>query len=112
MAIRPTRISVNIKTTYTLKGFQGEGHIVDISTGGIGLEVKQIFVLGDLVRLQFRFPNGPGEEVDFWGIVKNVNGSIIGLKYEEISKENVDKIDNYVASLLVQNGRDAKENFS
>lgn len=111
MALRPTRIGVSIKATYMLKNSQGDGLLVDISTGGVGLEVKQIFVLGDLVRVMFRLPTSPNEEIDFWGIVRNVNGNVIGLKYEEISKGNVDKIDNYVASLLLQNGRDSRENY-
>lgn len=44
MGERATRIPVNIKAVYYLKSSQGEGRIVDISTGGIGMEVRQIFV--------------------------------------------------------------------
>lgn len=109
--VRATRIVVNIKATYSLRGCQGEGHIVDISTGGLGIEVKQIFVIGDLVRVTFRIPNSHNDEVDFWGIVRNVSGNVVGLMYEELSKENMDKIDGYVASLILQNGRSERENF-
>ena len=111
MAIRPTRISVNIKAAYTLKGSQGEGNIVDISTGGIGIEVKQIFVLGDLIRVIFHIPDQHNDEIDFWGIVRNVTGNLIGLKYEEISKENMEKIEHYVSSLILQTGRNARESI-
>jgi len=112
MPFRATRISVNIKASYVLKGSQGEGHIIDISTGGLGLEVKQIFVAGDLVRVIFKLPPNFKDEVDFWGIVRNVTGNIVGLKYEEISKENTEKIDRYVSTLILQSGKDSKENIS
>ncbi len=112
MPVRPTRISVNIKASYMLKGFQGDGHIVDISTGGLGLEVKQIFVVGDLVRVIFRIPDAHNEEIDFWGIVRNVTGNVIGLRYEEISKENTEKIDKYVSNLILQSGREFREAIS
>jgi c-di-GMP-binding flagellar brake protein YcgR len=111
MPLRPTRISVDIKATYMLKGFQGEGRIIDISTGGIGMEIKQIFVLGDLVRIISRLPTSQNEEIDVWGIVRSVSGNMIGLKFEEISKENIEKIDRYVASLLTQSGKAAREDY-
>jgi hypothetical protein len=111
MALRPTRIQVNIKANYTLKGFQGEGHIVDVSTGGLGIEVKQIFVIGDLVRIVFRLPNAPNDEVDFWGVVRSVSGNVVGVRYEEISKENMERVDRYVATLILANGKAARENF-
>jgi len=111
MPLRPTRIAVNIKANYVLKNSQGEGHIVDISTGGIAMEVRQIFVVGDLVRIVFRIPDSASEEVDFWGIVRSVNGNVIGIKYEEISRENMEKIDKYVSSLILETGKAAREPF-
>lgn len=108
---RLTRIQVNIKANYVLKGNQGECDIVDISSGGIGISVRQTFVLGDLIHVIFRIPIGSKEEIDFWGIVRNVNSKIIGLKYEEISHDNIDKIDKYLGLLLEQNGKREKENF-
>ena len=111
MGFRATRIPVNIKATYFLKNFEGEGRIVDISTGGIGMEVKQIFVVGDLIRIVFRIPDITNPEIEFWGIVRNVNGSLIGINFEEISNENREKIDKYVASLLLQSGKGGKETY-
>lgn len=111
MSLRPTRIGVNIRATYTLKGFSGEGNIVDISTGGVGIEVKQIFVIGDLVRVSCRLPDSQDGDIDFWGIVRNVNGSVIGLKYEEISKDAMEKIDRFVGTLILKTGRANRENF-
>ena len=112
MSERLTRIQVYIKGSYELKGNRGECNIVDISEGGIGISVRQTLVLGDLVHVNFRIPIGKEEEVDFWGIVRNVNNNIIGLKYEEITHENIDRIDGYVSLLLTQSGKRAKEDFN
>ncbi len=111
MGERATRIPVSIKAVYYLKSSQGEGRIVDISTGGIGMEVRQIFVPGDLVRIVFRIPDQTNAEIDFWGIVRNVTGNLVGINFEEISNENREKIDKYVANLLLQSGRGAKESY-
>ncbi len=111
MGERATRIPVNIKAVYYLKNFEGEGRIVDISTGGIGMEVRQIFVPGDLVRIVFRLPDQSNNEIEFWGIVRNVSGSLIGINFEEISNENREKIDRYVANLLLQSGKSGREAY-
>ncbi|MCX7821143.1 MAG: PilZ domain-containing protein [Brevinematales bacterium] len=111
MGERATRIPVNIKAIYYLKNSEGEGRIVDISTGGIGMEVRQIFVSGDLVRIVFRIPDQSNVEIDFWGIVRNVTGNLVGINFEEISNENREKIDKYVTNLLLQSGKGAKESF-
>ncbi len=111
MPLRPTRITVNLKANYTLRNCEGEGTIVDISTGGLALEVKQIFVIGDLVRIIFRLPDSSNEAIDFWGIVKSVSGNMIGIKYEEISNDNVEKLDHFVGNLILQTGRNAREDF-
>ncbi len=111
MPLRPTRIGVNIKASYTLKNCEGEGIIVDISTGGLAMEVRQIFVIGDLVHVIFRLPDTNNDEVDFWGIVRTVNGNMLGVKYEEISNENIEKLDRFVTSLILTAGRQAREPF-
>ncbi|MGC8765939.1 MAG: PilZ domain-containing protein [Brevinematia bacterium] len=111
MGVRATRIPVNIKARYYLKNFEGEGRIVDISTGGIGMEVRQIFVPGDLVRIVFRIPDSTNAEIDFWGIVRNVTGNLIGINFEEISNENRERIDRYVGNLLIQSGKSAREDY-
>jgi hypothetical protein len=108
---RLTRIQVYIKGCYELKGNKGECNIVDISEGGIGIDVRQALVIGDLVHVIFKIPAGKEEEVDFWGIVRNVNNTNIGLKYEEITHDNIGRIDGFVSSLLTQSGKRAKENF-
>ena len=86
MGLRLTRIQVNLRATYYLKGIEAEGQLVDISSGGVGLEVKQIFVEGDILRIKFQ----AGERlIDFWGIAQNVVGNFVGVKYEEISNDTI-----------------------
>ncbi len=111
MPIRPTRIQVNVRASYTLKNCEGEGNITDISTGGIAMEVKQIFVIGDLVRIVFRLPDSSNQEIDFWGIVRSVNGNLLGIRFEEISNDNSEKLDHFVTSLILEAGRNSRENF-
>jgi|GEM_PF-982609 len=112
MPFRPTRIQVNIKALYSYKGCEGEGTIIDISTGGLAMEVKQIFVPGDLLRIRFRLEGVSATEIDIWGIVRSVNGTLLGIKFEEISNENREKIDQYVTHLLSQKGLPEKEQYN
>jgi len=109
--LRPTRVNVNIKASYSFKGFEGEGIILDISSGGVGMEVKQIFVPGDLVKISFRVPHPVDENVEFWGIVRNVNSNIVGIQYEEISKETKEKIERYLGFILLRTGKPPKESY-
>ncbi|URA09820.1 PilZ domain-containing protein [Thermospira aquatica] len=111
MPLRPTRIKVSIRAVYNYKGCEGEGTIVDISTGGLAMEVKQIFVPGDLLRIRFRLEGVSSTEIDTWGIVRSVNGTLLGIKFEEVSNENLEKIDKYVTSLLAQKGLPERESY-
>lgn len=110
--LRQTRISANIPASYFLKGFQGEGKILDISMGGIGMEVRQIFVPGDLMRIKFRLPGNDAPEVDFWGIVRSVSGNILGIKYEEIANSDIEAINHYMGSALLKLGKSTREEFN
>ncbi|OHD58504.1 MAG: hypothetical protein A2014_01570 [Spirochaetes bacterium GWF1_49_6] len=106
--LRLTRISVSIPAVYSWKGSNAEGIIVDISSGGISMDVRQIFVVGDILRVQFR----AGEKlVDFWGIVRNVTGNNIGVKFEEVSNENLETIEKLVDDLLRARGLSSHEDY-
>ncbi|NPV37861.1 MAG: PilZ domain-containing protein [Brevinematales bacterium] len=111
MPLRPTRIQVNIRAIYSYKGCEGEGTIIDISTGGLAMEVKQIFVPGDLLRIRFRLEGVSAQEIDIWGIVRSVNGTLLGIKFEEVSNENLERIDQYVTNLLAQRGLPEREQY-
>ncbi len=104
MPFRPTRVEINIPARYTYKDCEGTGTIVDISTGGIAMEVKQIFVPGDLLRVRFRIEEVSATEIDVWVIVCSVSGTTIGCKFDEISQENREKIDRFVTRLLQARG--------
>ena len=109
LSLRLTRVNVNIPAVYTLKGSEADAAVVDISSGGVGLEVKQIFVVGDIVRVKFRLTDG--RLIDFWGIVKNVSNNFIGIKYEEISNETCKALENYVNELRLKQGIAAREQY-
>ena len=110
--LRLTRIDVKIPAIYTLKGHESDGLIINISSGGIAMEVRQIFVLGDIIRIQFKLPNNKvNGEVDFWGIVKNVSHGEIGLKFEELSHDMEVKLEEYVNDMLRSRGLAHRENF-
>lgn len=108
LGLRPTRISVNIPVTYYLKGNEAEGTIVDISSGGVGLEVRQILVNGDIIRINMQLY---GKNVDFWGIVRNVNGNFVGVKFEEISNENRELLLRFIEELIHFHGAGPTEHF-
>lgn len=109
MGVRYTRINVSLTCTYYLQGSEANGTIVDISSGGIGIEVKQILVAGDILRIKFNTPDQ--NVIDFWGIVRNVTGNFIGVKYEEISNENRERIEHLVNDLLKTRGLASRESF-
>ena len=111
---RSTRIKVNnIKANYVYKDSSGDGVIVDMSTTGLAMEVRQIFLPGDLLRVQFRIVGIGGEnvEVDLWGIVRNITGHTIGLSYEEVSNNNLDHINHFVNTMIQKLGRNARESI-
>jgi c-di-GMP-binding flagellar brake protein YcgR len=107
--LRLTRVPVRIPATYYLKGIEAKGTSVDISSGGVGLEAKQIFVQGDIIRVVFM--GHDGKMIDFWGIVMNVGQNAIGIRYEEISNDMREAIDDFVTALIRKHGLTAKEPF-
>ncbi len=109
MGLRLVRVNVNIPVTYIFKGNESDATIVDISSGGVGIEVKQVFAVDDIIRLKFRLGNGT--LIDFWGIVKNVSNNFIGIKYEEISNETCKALENYVNELRLKQGIAAREQY-
>jgi len=97
--IRDSRLPVNIPVVYFLNNKEGAGTIVNMSVSGIGMEVKQSFIEGDLIRIMFKITD---VVIEFWGIVKNVEGNRLGVKYEEISTNSMDEINNYICNMLIK----------
>ena len=96
--LRLTRIPVSIKAEYQYKGNKGPCIILDFSEGGIGIETKQIFVEGDLIRVVADLPKGV--HLDIWGVVRNIQGMKLGLEFEEISHAMREALHSYVYELL------------
>ncbi len=107
--LRLSRVPVNIEATYYLRNIKGQCTIVDISEGGVGIETNQLFVVGDLVRLVFNLSDDL--HIDMWGIVRNVNGTKVGIEYEELPYEGRESIKRFVANLLIQLGKNKYEPF-
>lgn len=99
--LRLTRIPVSIRAEYQYKGNKGPCIILDFSEGGIGIETKQILVEGDLLRVVADLPKGI--HLDIWCVVRNVQGTKLGLEFEEISNANREALHKYVYALLETN---------
>lgn len=107
--LRLTRVPVRIPASYYMKGIEAKGTIVDISSGGVGMEAKQFFMEGDVIRVVF--VANEGKMVDFWGIVMNIGPNGIGIRYEEISNENREAIDDFVTGLIRKHGLPNREPY-
>ena len=107
--LRLSRVPVNIKATYYLKKTKGECRITDISEGGVGIETNQLFVEGDLVRLIFDLDEDL--HIDMWGIVRNVNGSKVGIEYEELPFEKRERLKRFITDLLIKLGKSKYEPY-
>lgn len=107
---RNTRVDVKIDAFYSYRGNTAQGLVTNVSISGIGMEVRQIFVPGDLLKITLKL--SATEEVVFWGVVKNVMGYNIGIQYEEISDSNLEKIKEFVAKKLVERGLAPREKYS
>lgn len=110
--LRATRIPVNIDAVYEFKGIKGKCTIIDISETGMKVEVKQIFVPGDILKITFpiRYEGKPFT-IEAWCIVRNSSGNEIGVEYDELSNENKRKLISYVESLLLNYGKGKYEPF-
>ncbi|MFN4245032.1 MAG: PilZ domain-containing protein [Brevinematia bacterium] len=110
--LRPTRIPVTLEATYEFRGTKGKCIITDISETGMRLEVKQIFVPGDVIKVSF--PIVYQEKplmMEAWCIVRNTSGNEVGVEYDELSNENKRKLMSYIESLLLRYGKSKYEPY-
>ena len=110
--LRFTRIPVSINAEYQYKKNKGPCLILDFSEGGIGIETKQIFVEGDLIRVIADLPGKNGGHLDIWCVVRNVQGTKLGLEFEEISHAQREILHSYVYGLLETNDKPKFEPIS
>jgi c-di-GMP-binding flagellar brake protein YcgR len=107
---RYARVPVNIEAEYEFKGIKGKCNIVDISEGGMKIQVKQVFVPGDMIRVKFPIIHeGKVINIDAWCIVRNSSGNEIGVEFDELSNEHRKLLITYVENLLLRHGKDRYE---
>lgn len=96
---RMTRISSSIYGEYQYKSTKGECIITDFSMDGLAIATRQLFVVGDLLRIRASLPRS-SIRIDIWCVVRNVQGGKVGLQFEEISYEQKEQLREYVYSIL------------
>jgi c-di-GMP-binding flagellar brake protein YcgR len=109
---RYARVPVNIEADYEFKGIKGKCSIVDISEGGMKIQVKQVFVPGDMIRIKFPIVHeGKVINIDAYCVVRNSAGNEIGVEFDELSNENRRLLVTYVENLLLRHGKDRYESI-
>ncbi len=93
------RIRVNLNGTFVILGMdkENECNIVDIGTGGMGILTKTLLYPGDKVKIHFWLDD---KEFYLQGTVSRVSGKNVGLIFEDISTDDIAKIQNYIHSRL------------
>lgn len=73
-------------------------HILDISTGGVFIETSEPIDVGQEIKLTFAFPDSPNAlKVNGEIVWRNPKG--IGVKFIDITQQQVDKIKTYTADV-------------
>lgn len=110
--LRATRVPVNIEAIYEFRGNKGKCTILDISETGMRIEVRQVFVPGDIIKVVFPIIyEGKTFTIEAWCIVRNSSGNEIGVEYDELSHENRRKLITYVEQLLLRYGKSKYEPY-
>jgi len=83
---RHYRKSVKLDGDYSRDGAKveiGIMEVTDVSMGGLGMRVFQRHGLnpGDIVRVSFELDDGPRSHIARNAIVRNVNGSLVGVEF-------------------------------
>jgi hypothetical protein len=95
---RDTRIPVEYRAEYSIGNIDGEGFITDISSNGIALRVKQVFVLGDEVHVKSIISNDLILELS--GTVRSIEGNIVGIKIQTIDPSIHERFKQHIEGLL------------
>lgn len=93
--IRINNLIANFKISGVPKEY--ECQILDIGTGGLGLSTTTLLYPGDKIQLNFFLD---GVEFHINATVSRVSGKIVGVVFDEISSNEVAKIQNYIHSRL------------
>jgi type IV pilus assembly protein PilZ len=89
---KPCSLSVD----YQSQDRQHSEHILDIGTGGVFIETTEPIAVGQELTLNFKFPDSEKDiKVDGQIVWRNPRG--IGVKFIDISQQQVDTIKTYIA---------------
>lgn len=94
------RIRVEMKGKYRFVGYKDwmECSIYDVSIGGVRLEGKTSFYIGDELELNFSIDNYPIKGVV---TVTNISGKKAGSHFIEITPDGKDTIQNFLHKTLL-----------
>ncbi|MGD2272678.1 MAG: PilZ domain-containing protein [Desulfobacterales bacterium] len=78
-------------------------HILDISTGGVFIETTEPIDVGQEIKLTFAFPDSP-DALKVSGEIVWRNPKGIGVKFIDMTQQQVDKIKTYTADIIDKKG--------
>ncbi len=96
------RIRVQLKGQYRFVGYKDwmDCHIYDVGIGGIRLEGKTSFYIGDELDVGFVLDN---VSIKATLIVTNISGKKAGTRFMEIGRESKDTIQKFLHNTLLVN---------
>ena len=106
---RDTRIPVEYIAKYSIGNIGGAGLIIDISSNGIALRVKQVFVLGDEVHVKSIISNDLILELS--GTVRSFEGNIVGIKIQTIDPSIHERFKRHIEGLLRLTNKSVVEKY-
>jgi type IV pilus assembly protein PilZ len=90
------RKACSITVDYQSQDSEHSEHILDIGTGGVFIETTEPISVGQELTLNFTFPDSQ-ETIKVNGEIVWRNPKGIGVKFVDISHQQVDKIKTYIA---------------
>jgi len=83
------RIPFSTSVSYATRGIAYEDFLLDISAGGVFIETRAVFTVGQLLSLTFPMP-GHQHFISVTGQVVRVEGHGIGVQFEESVRDLLD----------------------
>jgi Tfp pilus assembly protein PilZ len=83
------RLPSTSPVSYATRGIAYEDFLLDISAGGVFIETRAVFVVGETLSLTFPMP-GHQHYISVTGRVVRVDGHGIGVQFDEAVQELLD----------------------
>lgn len=108
--IRPTRILVNIKATYTLRESEYPCEIEDLSMSGLCIRTRQILEVGDLLRISLLLESN---QIVFFTVIRNkdLKELCYGLEIEEMSNAAHEILDDFLKRMFEERNKEPTEEY-